>query len=154
MSVEIKDSVKELAKKIKSEIKLDPKTGIIEPVSKELYAKTLPEGVDIELIKKVQDHDTQFIAAAALAHGELANAAAKKHKDWADSTLKIPTAGRSSIETHWKRQTQNNNPATKEQITKHGVVTAKLDFYGTRNAGQYGAVKAYVSEEAAKLLAD
>lgn len=154
MSIEIKTEVKELAEKIKSAIKIDPKTGAMEAVSKEFYASTLPDGITVDTIKQIHDHDTKFVAAQTLAHGEIANAAAKKNKSLEESKLKVPTVGRSNISTIWKRETQNNNPATGEKIVKYGVVTAKLDFHGTHNAGQYGAVKAFVSEDAAKKLAD
>jgi hypothetical protein len=60
----------ELAGKYREQMKITP-TGVIE-AAPDIYEKNLPEGVTMDMVKKIQDHDRHAVAATRLATGEIA----------------------------------------------------------------------------------
>ena len=151
---EIKQATRDLADRIKKDIKIDPKTGKAE-VPADLYVNTLPEGVTKEHVEAIDNHNTLFASAAYLALGEEALPVLKKHKALTEVTVEIPTVGKSSFNGIFERSSQVRAPGATESTTKYGTGSMKLDFYGgAQNRGEFKKVKDFLVDKAAAALAD
>lgn len=84
---EVPESVQELAKSLKKDLKHSD-TGVGE-LPKDIYEKHLPEGLTMDTIKKFQSHNSDFLAALSLANGESSAALMKKKKDLASTNIEI-----------------------------------------------------------------
>jgi hypothetical protein len=76
--IEINAGIRELADRIKPELKVGD-NGIV-PVAKDFYAKFLPENVTPKMVNDVASARSTFMAAQALAVGEVANDHFKTNK--------------------------------------------------------------------------
>ena len=97
----ISEDVRSMAKLISENIEID-KTGAgseKEPI----YEKTLPSDLTIETVKKVSDHNTNFVAAGALAFGEQSLKAMEKHDKVEETNLKLSMVGRDHVEYNMQR---------------------------------------------------
>jgi hypothetical protein len=151
---EIKQATRDLADRIRKEIKIDPKTGKAE-VPADLYVNTLPEGVTKEHVEAVDNHNTLFAAASYLALGEEAIPVFKKHKNLNEVTVEIPTVGKSKFEGIFERSSQVRAPGATEATTKYGTGSMKLDFYGgAQHRGEFKKVRDHLVDQAASTLAD
>lgn len=142
----IKYQVRELADTIAKEIKIDKATGVA-TVGEDLYTRTLPEGIDADVITKIQEHNTAFAAAGLLALGEAAIPVMKKNKELAGAELSVPTVGKDSFSFTFdrSRQVPDGNGGTKESFGTSGV---KFNMYGAGSRGEGKKVKAELSEQA------
>lgn len=142
-------------KAVREQIEIDPKTGLSK-LSESVYADFLKEntGIEIDTVSQISAADTRFIAVLGKATGEAGVPVLHKNKDLDRITVVAPRDGKNKFEIDLKRETRNINPATKEEVVKHGVLSAKFDFYGTHNNGDFKKVRTEVSEAAAKKLVD
>lgn len=154
--IKLKPAVTELAARIKKEIKIDPKSGI-GTIDKDFYATTLPDGITVPLIEKLQDHNTIFAAAGALAFGEASETILKKNKDLPSTELEISTVHKDGFELKYDRSrsvpSRNADGTTGTRIA-HGLLRMGYRTYGAESVGELKKVKSILSESAAKVLAD
>jgi hypothetical protein len=134
-AIVIPEAVKAMAERIKKEMKVTD-TGVIE-VPKELYESLLPAGLDMSLIKKLQAHDSEFMAAGALANGELGLKHFAKHKNVDVVTSEI-AIGKNSASFSFQRSKPVPDGNGAMQI-KHGVSSAK--YVVSAAGGNRGALK-------------
>lgn len=73
----IPDRVVTLAGKFKEHFKVTS-SGVIETPA-DIYAQTLPKGLSMDIVQKVQNHDRDVVAAVKLATGELGMPFLAKH---------------------------------------------------------------------------
>lgn len=148
---EIKAEIVQLADKIKKEITIDGSTGVA-TVPKELYANTLPDGLTVDTIKQLQDHNSQFAAASYMALGEASIPVMKKHKDLDRSTLDIPTVGKDHFSLTFDRSGEVRAPGGGDPKTVYGTGRVAFNMYGTKNRGELSKVRDMLSEKAAAAL--
>lgn len=108
---ELPAAVTELAGKI--EAGLSYKEGKIE-VDANTYLQTLPEGLTEEIVKQVEDHNSNFYPAATRAIGQLANKELKKDKDLQKVEATVPLFGKNKLELTVERKHVFPNPADAE----------------------------------------
>lgn len=156
---EIKDAIvfkpetRELADRIKKEIKIDAKTGAA-TVPDDLYVTLLPEGVTKETALAIDNHNTRFAAASYLALGEAGVDFFKKHKNVNEVQATFPTVGKSKFEGVFERSSQVRAPG-QEPTTKFGTGSMKLDFYGaSQSRGEFKKVRDHLTDIAASALSD
>lgn len=148
----VKQVVIDMSEKMKSGITLDKKTGTA-TAADDIFASTLPEDLSIETVKRVSEHNGNFIAAGALAFGDMSVAAMAKNKGLEQTTLKIAMAGRDSVEYTVDRTKQYRNPQDeKNPIVKHGVVSATYNSLVGTNTGSLKAARKTIEQAAMDAL--
>lgn len=150
---ELTKEVLDLSAKITNGLTLDGK--VVTP-AEGLYESLLPEGLSMDTLERAQAHDTQVLAAAAHAVGMLAIPAMKKDESLNKITLELPTVGKDTFGVAFDRvrQVRDGAPGDKDagMKPKYGITTVSVDKYGAGNRGEVGAVKAFLSNEAAEAL--
>ena len=156
MSDTVKDAVKtdglkvytrSLAELVKSDAKIDKATGTV-TVGADLFARSLPEGMTVEQVAAVHEHEAQFAAAGALALGELSIPAMKKNKELEQTKLSIPATGKDSFEFTFNRSRMvpDGNGGQKE---KFGTSNIEFNMYGMGSSrGEIKKVKPLLAEQA------
>lgn len=118
-----------------------------------LYESTLPEGLTIDIVKNVQDHNSTFVAAGAHAFGKLAVDAMKANKGLDKLTVDITMCGKDSVSyTVDREQERINHLGGGETIHKFGVITTTLDVRAGKNGGQLKVARSLIGEMAMASL--
>lgn len=135
----ITPEVRAFADEIKKHIKIEDGKPV---VSADAYAQTLPEGMSLEQIKLVNEHNAKFYPAATLASGEVAHGHMVKHKDVERLDFEFPMVDRDNWSVSHMRTRESVNPRQPdEKITTYGAYSAKLNTYATKaSRGQMSAV--------------
>lgn len=150
MSKEIAANVRTLADAIKPTISYSADTGIGEAAGLEdVFAKHLPESINIETVKLVQESLLDLAAAQTLACAELSQGIVTK--DQPNTSLKTKV-GYSQLETSYIRE--KSGVAMGKPWQKFGVVDTDLTLGVGRKNGNYKAVVAYAGEEATKAFSN
>ena len=149
----ISAEVETMAKTIEKYIEVDQKTG--NGTEKEnVFEKTLPDDLDMDTVKKVGDHNSNFVAAGAYAFGKMAVKAMHKNASLEEADLKLKMSGRDHVEYHMNRQKTYANHLTGngQTVVKHGVLTTEYQVSGGRNSGQLKHVRDELAAIAQKAL--
>lgn len=147
------ETVLALSAKLKGEMTLDADNGA-GSASKDIYEKTLPEDLTLEIAGKVHDHDANFIAAGAHAFGELAVAAMAKNKKLEQANISVGMYGKNGVDYTVNRSETFQNPKNREEsIVKYGTIQPTVTYQPGRNVGQLKQAKATIGELAAAQLA-
>lgn len=138
---ELKATIAELSTKLAEHIKI-AKDGST-TISDNLFEKHLPDGLTTDLVDKVKDYTTNFIAAGTHAFGVAAVDAMKGTKALTEVTTTIGLGGKDNMQVTTKREEtfvnriDPNNPV---DVTKYGVTTVKIEQYG--HSSSKGTLKA------------
>ncbi len=144
--------VQTLSELILAETKMDKATGV-GTSSDNIYEKTLPEDVTMEMVTKVTDHNTTFIAAATKVAGQLAIEAMKENKDLNRATIPFQMGVKDQVTISVDRQATFANPQKPEEpIVKYGATSVKYDVRSSHNVGTLKTVRAEISKLAAEAL--
>ncbi len=144
--------VQDMAKKIKANLEFDAKSGVCTEKT-ESFEACLPEDLSIDTVRRVVDHNANFVAAGALAFGELAVAAMSKNKSLTEASAELKMVSRDSVSFVMEREhTYQNRLGSGDSVTKHGVITSNYHVKGGKNSGQLKAVRSHMNEIAAKAL--
>lgn len=148
-SSKLNDSITTMAAEIKKEFKIG-EGGVVE-VPKDFYEKTLPAGMTMADVRKVQDHDANLIAATGLALGEVGIDHFKRHKK-ADQLSVDFVAGKNKVGLVFQRskKVQDGKGGTLE---KHGALSARYVVSGAGNRGNFKKVRDHLAGMAADVLA-
>jgi hypothetical protein len=150
---EIRKEVIDLSEKIGKGLTID---GNVVSAADGLYESLLPEGISMDMLERIQAHDTEVLAATALAVGKMGNQVFKKDETINKITCVVPTVGKDTFGFAYDRSRQVRDAAPRTEgagmKTKYGVMTVSVDKYGAGNRGDMGAVKSFLSNEAAELL--
>ena len=145
----VKDSTRELADLIKKAMKIE---GAVITAEEKLYETLLPEGVTAEQALAISKRNHDIIAASSLAVGEIGITAMKKDKTLSNVTCTIPMVGRDVMEFSFDKSKEiSNSPlgnGTPGTHTKYGSITAAVKCHAVKKTGQFGAVKAFLAEQA------
>lgn len=126
-----------LAAKLAKEFKIDEAGNI--NLGKDVFATTLPEGLTIETVRKVQDHRQQVASAAAIALMEVGAADLKKHKERDTVSLQFPFEKDRLEMTFDRTREYPGRGEGAEKIVKHGVLTPS--FIANGAVGSRGSLK-------------
>lgn len=144
----ISDNVKALADKVATEITFD---GNVASVPKDLYKKTLPEGMDIETVKKVQEHNMDFSDAVTLAFGRRATEHLRDNKDIDSASLSVNVA-HDRVSSEFRRHKTYRNPSDNSTFDRHGVTETKFVSGINAKRNGYKEIQAYLSAEAESIF--
>lgn len=156
---EVKQAILDLAATIKPMFTL-AENGVV-VASDDLYEKTLPEGVTVDQIKAIQQHNTALVAATAMAVGELSVDAFKADKDLQRVSAEFSAVGDkiSATVTRSREYPAGGIPKEGEvrdpnaKITKYGVIDAGYEVVSNGNKGELKKVRAHIAALAASVLA-
>jgi hypothetical protein len=154
--IKLKPATEELAARIKKELTFDHKSGVA-TITKDFYASTLPEGITVNLIEQLQDHNTVIAAAAGLAFGQASETFLKKNKDFPRTEFELPTVRKDGFEFTYDRTRQvptRNADGTTGTRAAHGMLRVGYRTYGAESVGELKKVKSLLSESAARVLGD
>lgn len=139
--------------KLAAEIKKDLTVGDggVVTVPKDFYAKHLPEGLSLEQVKQVQDHDSTIFAAAGLALSELGLKHLKTHKAVEALSLDY-TAIKNKHGLVYRREKQVPDGLGKGGMrTKFGDLSGSIKVHAAGNVGAFKKVREHAAEEAKKV---
>ncbi len=148
---EINQVVRELADKLKPEIKIDEKSGISK-VSSEVFEKNLPEGVTAEQCKQVWGAIQTYKDASALATGEVGVEFMSKNKEVPSVTAEFGALGHNHIDHTVLREHTLRNPKTQETTTVPGYIMTDVSISAVKRNAEYARVRQAIEEQAKKLL--
>jgi len=150
--INLEKEVLELASKIEKDLVIDKKTGLVTE-NKSLYEENVPEGLTVEVIEKVADYNTKFIAAGAFAFGNIAINAMASNKSLDNATATFKMIDKDSVSYNLERhKVFNNHLGNGEAIDKYGVITTSYDVRGGKNAGQLKTARKLIAEIASSKL--
>lgn len=156
-----KKTISETAIKLAESLKenLSVKKGVLEVTEvdgkqPDLYEQNLPDGLTLEVVGRVNNYDTDFIAAGAKVFGELSLAAMSKDKQLNETTGELGMYGKNNVSYHFDRTREHVNPTdpSADRIIKHGVLTTKYEVNASRNNGDLKRVRNTLMEEAMNAL--
>ncbi len=143
---EISEDVKALANSIKEKIEI--KEGVVAADDK-IYKDSLPEGITMDHVKQLREHNSKFFPAASLAVGELAIKEFKKDNKLETVTASFPMGGRDHFDVIFDRQKETRNPSTGETSMKYAALGASMVVHAARaSRGAMSVVKAHLDEAA------
>ena len=144
--------VQTLSDLILAETKMDNTTGAGSS-SDNVYEKTLPQDVTMDMVTKVTEHNTVFIAAATKVAGQLAIDAMKANKDLQRATVPFNMGVRDQLTVSVDRQATFPNPQKPEEpIVKYGSTSVKYDVRPAHNVGTLKTVRQEISKLATEAL--
>lgn len=148
----VKENVVAMAAIIEKEITLDSKSGQATS-SDNVYEKTLPEDLTLDVAKRVGDHNATFVAAGAYAFGNMSVKAMAKTKSLESTGVTLKMAGKDSVDYTVDRTRSYRNPQDESApIVKHGVISATLNTHVGSNTGSLKAARKAVEAAAADAL--
>ena len=153
-SPQLKEHVLAMAEKIEKGLVIDKKTGV-GTESTNLYETCLPEGLDMDQVKRVSEYNTDFVAAGTYAFGKIAVAAMKSSKGLDKATAEIPMGVKDTLSIsveRTKEYTAQLGEKKGETIIKHGVTTTAYDVRAGKNGGQLKIARQMISELAMAQL--
>ena len=143
----VKLHILELSERLQSEITLDKKTGV-GTVAEGTYERLLPGGIDMDTVKKINEHNQAMVAAGTHALGVVSIPVMKKDNDLGRTTLVIPTVGKDYMGFAFDRSREVRAPGSDTPVTKFGSTTQEIVTYGTKNRGDLAKVKSELAEMA------
>jgi len=148
---DIKDSIRALADKLRADMTIT-ETGAVETPT-DLFEKTLPEGITMDQVKSMQDHQSELVTAAGLALGEMGMEAFKGDKRLDQVNVSI-TAGKDSIAGTFQRSKEVRAGINPDDgmMTKYGILSMKVSVNAHANKGSLKKVRTYLSEQAKLML--
>jgi hypothetical protein len=149
----LKPEVIELSNSLKASIKVDAKTGV-GTAEENIYDRHLPESLDKQVVKAVREYDSNFVAAATNAFGELSIEAMAANKSLNSTSVEMtsrlgPTVG-ISME---RSKTYPVHIGEGGDVTKHGVTRVTTTFSAGKNSGQLKIARGLLNALAADALA-
>lgn len=139
MKQELQTQINTMAATLAEQIEVNATASTI---AADAYIKTLPEGITLETVQKIQDHNAVFFPAVTKAFGEKAIDAMKKDKAIDTVSLSVPMVGEDKFDISFQKQYQYMDTKTKEMKDAYGGVSASLTVQAARhNRGAMGSIK-------------
>jgi hypothetical protein len=123
------------------------------PAADDIYESTLPEGISLDVVNKIEKHNGNFIAASTYALGRVGTKALAENKKLDTVETVIKMGGRNVLGLTMERQRTYPNPQDKENpIVKHGVIAVNYDIVADNNSGQLKIARGLINDLAAGAL--
>ena len=151
----VTEEVLRISSLIKNAVTTDAKAGVItENEPGKVYEASLPEGLTVEVVKTVNNHNGNFVAGTAHALGTIAVDTLKANKDLKEVTGDIKTVGKDhvGITVTRSREYVNRLGGGNETIVKFGVTDATYHHAPGTNSGQLKVVRGVIGELAVAAL--
>ncbi len=146
MKAEIKAQIETLATALAGQIEIKDGAAVI---AADAYVKSLPEGLTLDTVKALQEHNANFYPAVTKAFGEKSIEAMKTDAKLNQLDLSVPMVGDDRFDVTFKRSYEHMDMATKEMKTSFGGVSASLTVQAARhNRGAMGSIKNELKEAA------
>lgn len=139
------DTIRALADAVKKDFKIG-EGGVVQ-VDKDFYQKSLPEGLTMADVDRVQKHNTNFVSAVGLALGEVGIDHFKKHKKEDEISVDF-VAGKDKVSLNFQRSKQFPD-GKGGQLERQGVLSARWQVTGAGNRGSFAKVREHLSAKAA-----
>lgn len=123
----VSEAIKTLAKAIAADLTVNEDGTVKAP--DDLFAKHLPEGLDLATVKKVHTQRQEFMAASALAVGEVGIEAMKANKNLDQVQLKV-NVGKDVATVTTVRRHEQAVPGSQDTVVSHGYTTASYKAKG------------------------
>lgn len=136
-----------LSEKLMAAITIDNKTGET-TVQPDIYDQGLPEGVTPDVIKKISDYDTNFVAAGQHAVGNAAIKAIGENPELNKVSADIPMGYKNNLHVSFTGKV--DGPEGKEPT--YGVMEAILTVRAGNNGAQSKIVRSMLGELAQAAL--
>lgn len=139
MKAETKNQIDALATDLAPQIEV--KEGVA-TIAADAYVKSLPEGITLDTVKKLKEHDAVFFPAVTKAFGEKSIETMKADDKIEQLDLSVPMVGDDKFDITFKRSYEHMDMATKEMKTSYGGLSASLTVQAARhNRGAMSSVK-------------
>ncbi len=149
---EVSEEVKKLADVIATKMSYNPEANMYS-ADKDAFKECIPESLTEQLIREVNDYQTNYVAAAGLAFGEAAIRTLKSDSKLDRVNGEFSMHGRNKAEFVLDRsRTYDNRLGDGEKVQKFGVLSTTYHVKTGRNVGDLAAIKAHLNEMAAKAL--
>ncbi len=137
----IKEATRVMAESAKEAMTFDPSTGKM-VLGDVWYQGTLPEGLDLKTVKKVQQHNTQAFNALALATGEMANETIFPQNPQLQSVRLDTAFGSDRIGMTFERQAEEAGGV------HHGVFSGSYTTAAARNNAEFKEIRQHLEAQA------
>ena len=114
--------------------------------AEDTFEKTLPSDLTMEVVNKVQNHNTTFVAAATHAFGTVAMNAMKENAKLDTVIGTINMGGDDTLGMHYTRSKEMHVPGKDEKVTKYGVTTIDYTVKAGKNGGELKKVRTELNE--------
>ena len=139
MKQELQTQINTMAATLAEQIEVNATASTI---AADAYVKTLPEGITLETVQKLQDHNAIFFPAVTKALGEESIEAMKKDSSIESVSLSVPMVGEDRFDISFQKKYQYMDTKTKEMKDAFGGVSASLTVQAARhNRGAMGSIK-------------
>lgn len=143
----ISEGVYALSRLIKDQMKIG-EGGVVD-VPKDIFETTLPDGLTMADVKRVQDHTSAVVSATGLALGELGQSHFKKNKTVDQLSVEFGI-GKDKLGEAYQRERVVSDGKGGQQI-KYGNLVAKYTVNGAGNKGTFKKVRDFLSDQAAAV---
>lgn len=147
MKNETKNQIDALATTLGEQIEIKEGAATI---AADAYVKSLPEGLTLETVKALQEHNAVFFPAVTKAFGEKSIETMKTDTKIEQLDLSVPMVGDDKFDVTFKKSYEHMDMATKEMKTSYGGISASLTIQAARH--NRGAMSAIKNEMKAKAL--
>lgn len=116
---------------------------------KAAYVETLPEGITVDTIKQIQEHNSVFFPAVEHAIGTAGNSLMKANDDIVDLKTTVSLVGRDRYEVKQVRMRESVNPQDRTVVVqKWGAISSNLITHAAEKGAEMGHVRSFLNEEA------
>lgn len=145
--IKLKNEVLDASAHIKAGVSISKETGFGTVEDGLFKSFAVKQGLEEDVIEKVDDVRTTFAAGAVHAVGELAIDAMVSNKNLTRASAEIPMGKRDTFSVAIDRRKEFPNFLTGgEPVEKFAVVSAQYDQQAGKNAGQLKKAKTLIAE--------
>lgn len=147
----VNTEVQELANKLQPVVAEALKTGADAALGEEAFNNNLPEDITIDVVKRVQKIELDFVDALALATSEasIELMSSDKKRDIHSVTAKV---GTSDAKIDFRRSRDVKSPSTGEAMTVYGNLSAGLVSGIGAKRGNYAKIKTAMAAKAKSVF--
>lgn len=146
MKQETQRMINDIAAIVADDIEIKDGTATI---AADAYVKSLPEGITLEQVQTLQEHNATWFPAVTKAFGTKAIEAMKSDPEMSSLTLTVPLVGEDKFDATFSREYTYTDTKTKQQKTAYGGLNASLTVQAAQQSrGAMGAVRRELKEAA------
>lgn len=141
----INQTVLDMSAVIMGGLTADSNLGVVNS-QEDIFEKTLPGTLTMEVVNQVANHNTTFVAAATHAFGTMAMNAMKDNSKLDTVIGTVNMGGDDTLGMHYTRMKEMHVPGKDEKITKYGVTTVDYTVKAGKNGGELKKVRSELNE--------
>lgn len=141
----INDTIISISTTVAANLTGDKDTGSITAAA-DTYEKTLPQGLTMDIVNQVAEHNTNFVAGATHAFGQMAMGLMSENKKLDTVIGQMTMGGEDSLNLHYTRSKEMHVPGKDDKITKYGVTNITYEVKAGKNGGELKKVRTQLNE--------